>query len=471
MIETAICYLSLLKNCGENEDPFQLIKKRGSMCPVYFKNCIDFQRTRSLDSLFENVVRNDFLEENTLGLVLEFLAEIGYGGAGERAKLGLFSILTKVEFLKIADWKFLRQVSLFSEFRFKELREDKIEEFIAFLKGFDEFPDSKMKFDLECEGLKLKAEFNFETGLIKLSYSEISTGATDELILSIPDEVLFKNEWLFEIYPSKTELKEIRPDGDPEKTSKLLTALSNFYSTHCYDLFYHMYFRQSIMTEFVEKIGSYEKAAKFVKNLDFEKCGLTSCHYQCLSDCVNLQQINLTNNRIRGLDQKFFQGLNQLEEIRASFNSITRLPKNIFSTNPTLKILLLSNNLLENLDGNIFASLTCLEVLDLSFNRISTLDSELFWMNTNLKWIYLNNNRIEVLDNHILWNCSRLERLFLQDNLLKQLPVDILKHGCCMEWLRVFGNRFEGENFRFDGVKGEMKIEITHFKVSRYDAQ
>ena len=125
MIETAVCYLSLLKDAG-SLNPFDVLKKRGGMCPVYFQKCIDYQRNRELPCLLENIVFNNFLDEKALKLILEFLSVINYGGLRERCILGLFKIVDGAEFLKdtdVSSWNFIRRISNFSEFRFKKLRE------------------------------------------------------------------------------------------------------------------------------------------------------------------------------------------------------------------------------------------------------------------------------------------------------------------------------------------------------------
>jgi len=247
-----------------------------------------------------------------------------------------------------------------------------------------------LKLTLTLDSERIEAVYDIETGLIQ-SKQNVNENLETDLIL--------QNPWIIDIYPCKTELIRTRPDGDPTKTSTLLDEISKMMSQKdSYDLFYHMFLRQSFVQEKVHKIGGYQKASKMVKQFDFEKCGITKCHFQCLQNCVNLETINLSNNRIRCLDHRFFQGLANLKEIHANNNSIVKLPDGIFKGLSNLEILDLKSNLLKELNESVFYDLKNLKILDLSSNRLKHLDNRLFNKNMKLKWVYLTDNPIENLD-------------------------------------------------------------------------
>jgi len=263
---------------------------------------------------------------------------------------------------------------------------EKYLEFLEFLKTIG-FP---LILSLTLKTENIESVYDIETGLIQSKQTVAENFETD---------LILKNPWIIDIYPCKTMLITTRPNGDPTQSLPLLDKISQMMSQKdSYDLFYHMFLRQSFVQEKVHKIGGYQKASKMVKKFDFEKCGITKCHFQCLQNCVNLETINLSNNRIRCLDHRFFQGLENLKEIHANNNSIVKLPNGIFKGLINLEILDLRSNLLKELNETVFNDLKNLKIVDLSSNRLKHLDNRLFNKNMKLKWVYLTDNPIENLD-------------------------------------------------------------------------
>ncbi|KAL4630542.1 toll-like receptor 5, partial [Arapaima gigas] len=93
----------------------------------------------------------------------------------------------------------------------------------------------------------------------------------------------------------------------------------------------------------------------------------------------NLLYLFLSNNSLRFLPDRIFQGLTSLEIMDLSYNSLTYLPQNIFPK--SLKNLKLSHNFLSSLDPHSFQSL---RFIDLGMNRFFCdchLKDFLLWIN------------------------------------------------------------------------------------------
>lgn len=110
---------------------------------------------------------------------------------------------------------------------------------------------------------------------------------------------------------------------------------------------------------------------------------------------LELQELNLSHNKIQKLSAHAFDRLSKLEILSLSYNFITEMDNKQFAALPNLKWLALDNNQIQYIDAHLFTVNKYMELLQLDNNQIDNIDSETFEScSENLKSLYLSNNRL-----------------------------------------------------------------------------
>ena len=107
---------------------------------------------------------------------------------------------------------------------------------------------------------------------------------------------------------------------------------------------------------------------------------------------TELQELNLSNNRLNTLDAGVFAGLTALETLRLEGNMLTTLDAGVFAGLPALETLRLESNDLVTLDAGVFAGLSALGTLRLDGNELATLPDDVFEPLTALTDLQLSRN-------------------------------------------------------------------------------
>lgn len=220
---------------------------------------------------------------------------------------------------------------------------------------------------------------------------------------------------------------------------------------------------------------------EFLTHIDASNCKINSIDTLNLSLCPNLIKLNLDYNEIKKLPDVIFEGLNKLEIISISNNTISALPSNIFGlknlsvldvhnniikripheiwTSPKLEAINLSSNQLidfptfrnhrmrsssldinlvclllgdNQLSDNIFdviSGLSSLNILNLSYNNIYDIPHNAFQNLNDLDELYLSGNQISSLPQDDLKTLRNLKLLHLNCNKLSTLPAELGKLG------------------------------------------
>lgn len=132
--------------------------------------------------------------------------------------------------------------------------------------------------------------------------------------------------------------------------------------------------------------------------------------------------VNLTfaQNNIQTIAEGAFAGLDGLETLNISGNSIRQLSANVFTT-VQLKVLDLSRNDMAVIGSSTFIYLRYLEELDLRKNSIQYLGEDTFTGLIALKSLYLTNNDISVIAPNTFAGMRSLIRLDMSYNSLTQI--------------------------------------------------
>lgn len=104
--------------------------------------------------------------------------------------------------------------------------------------------------------------------------------------------------------------------------------------------------------------------------------------------------------------------------LTVSFNSVTEISNNSFTSLSNLQNLWISNNQLRIIDGKAFQKLHDLKCLNLSVNNLSELSPLVFEDLHNLTFLSLEKNRLKQLADGIFSSLLNLNELHMRENLL-----------------------------------------------------
>ncbi|KAH9504489.1 hypothetical protein Btru_062914 [Bulinus truncatus] len=130
------------------------------------------------------------------------------------------------------------------------------------------------------------------------------------------------------------------------------------------------------------------------RHIDFNvKCKILGGH--------NLRQLYLIDDGIQNVQYRI-EGLPNLRTLNISYNKLSSLSPDVFSTYRTLEVLSLcscqlSSEFMSIFSGSLFINLSNLQVLDLSFNSLDSLAPGTFSTKTNLTSLNLAGNRFRNL--------------------------------------------------------------------------
>lgn len=137
-----------------------------------------------------------------------------------------------------------------------------------------------------------------------------------------------------------------------------------------------------------------------------------------------LANVSFAQNNIQIIAEQAFAGMDTLEVLNISGNSLRELSPNVFTT-VQLKVLDLSRNDMAVIAGKTFLYLRYLEELDLRKNSLQYLRSDTFSGLIGLKSLYLSNNDISVIEANTFAGARSLIRIDLSFNSLTQISGEI----------------------------------------------
>ncbi|KAH8343322.1 hypothetical protein KR059_008305 [Drosophila kikkawai] len=197
---------------------------------------------------------------------------------------------------------------------------------------------------------------------------------------------------------------------------------------------------------------------------------------------LNLQQLNLSGNRIRLLFDNQFRVLARLQVLDMSRNSISSLSPGHFVGLGLLRKLYLQNNDILEIKSDTFSALVNLDTLDLSYNNLEFLEEQIFGSNTLsrmrklnlnanhlkrlhplafsslpfLEYLSLGHNELKSLDVRMFAPMRHLQKLHLGHNLLEEIGLDVLESLSSVTEVLVDNNRLTflaKENVSFPNLK------------------
>lgn len=224
---------------------------------------------------------------------------------------------------------------------------------------------------------------------------------------------------------------------------------------------------------------------KETRIISVEFTNISSIGVDALQGLPNLQELHLSNNKLRTLPSGLFQDLPKLHTLDLTGNFLEDLPVEIFGKATSLKQLALSGNRLSTLRPLWFQDLQHLDFLDLSNNQLNDVPHSCFSKLENLTTLQLSQNSLRTLspqmldglpklekldlegnqlqsiDNNTFQAVSHLKFIFLQNNSLTNLPAGTFKPLDQLEFLDVSSNQLTTWDPQFSSKVTTLNLDLS----------
>lgn len=164
--------------------------------------------------------------------------------------------------------------------------------------------------------------------------------------------------------------------------------------------------------------GAFDYTAEALEELSLGACGIEFLPRGLVDKMRSLHFLHLWGNRIKIIQDSYFQRLGQLQELLLWGNDITRVTDQTFTGLGQLRKLDLDDNNVTSLSQDNFKPLPNLQVLLLGNNKIPVIHGYTFKHLSNLRTLKLNGNKITVIHEEGLYGLKKLTTLALQNNTL-----------------------------------------------------
>ncbi|XP_040889589.1 extracellular matrix protein 2 isoform X2 [Toxotes jaculatrix] len=178
-----------------------------------------------------------------------------------------------------------------------------------------------------------------------------------------------------------------------------------------------------------------------LKSLSLEGNSISSIPAEAFNGIPNLEWINLKKNKLTsaGIDAKAFKGLKMLRRLYLDGNLLETAPSDL---PPTLQELKISENRLRGIDENSFQDLSSLVILELEGNLLSegNVDPLAFAPLSQLSYLRLGRNHFRTIPQGL--PASLLE-LYLENNLIEEISETVLNQTRNLNVVSLRHNRLD----------------------------
>lgn len=179
--------------------------------------------------------------------------------------------------------------------------------------------------------------------------------------------------------------------------------------------------------------------------LQFRRNDLTSISQYSFYLCVNIIELDLTENHIKVVDENAFTSMIQLQILRLSRNKLSSVPSAI-------------------------RTIKNLSQLDLSNNLISNFSCQDFSNQTKLKELSLQNNSIFTLTDCAFKDLVKLQVLKLQSSQITDLKGAFNHHFPSLKQLRLNGNKLTAiRKWQFKGLNSLLNLSLNQNEINTLD--
>lgn len=179
-----------------------------------------------------------------------------------------------------------------------------------------------------------------------------------------------------------------------------------------------------------------------------------------LRPLTNLQFLDLSNNKIRTVSDTSFHFLKKLKRLELQDNEITEIPKGTFQgdIHSALEEIHLSFNIIKLIQQHTFVDLYSIEAIHLDDNQIERLERRAFMNLNRLKTLNLRGNKIATIADEAFQNLPELDYLDIAYNSLKTFDFTMFDQVGTLALLKV--------NASFNKVK-ELILDVSAYNMGR----
>ena len=160
-------------------------------------------------------------------------------------------------------------------------------------------------------------------------------------------------------------------------------------------------------------------------NIDWNS--ITRIPANIFSQLRRCEELDLDENKINQIEAGAFNGLNRIKVIYLYNNKLTELNSRTFQGAESVKTLSLLGNQITTIAGDTFVNLRNLTHLSLYNNSLKTLSPQIFRGLDSLVLLSLSYNDLTVLPANVFHGLHSLAFLFISYNSLTRLPAHIFK--------------------------------------------
>ncbi|XP_049870618.1 chaoptin [Pectinophora gossypiella] len=153
-----------------------------------------------------------------------------------------------------------------------------------------------------------------------------------------------------------------------------------------------------------------------------------------------LEELDLSGNNIRGVEEGLLIGCEVLKVLRLDRNNMNSVPSSSLNGPQALKVLSLRENRIALIRQASFVSQKTLEEIDLHGNMISTIEGGAFIGLSSLQSLDLGRNRLSKFNSDVFQGTENLEKLDLSENFITDFPTVALKSFAALKHLNLSSN-------------------------------
>ena len=189
------------------------------------------------------------------------------------------------------------------------------------------------------------------------------------------------------------------------------------------------------------------------------------------SNCLRLQQLNLSNNFVASVHPATFQGPEAMQELDLSRNTLTALTNLTLASLQTLVDLRLSHNKINAIEAAAFAGLHRLRVLYLDHNLIANINPSWFLPLNNLRFLYLDSNLLRTLPAFSFRPLKALRHLDLAANQIHNVSEEAFAGaGRSVDTLVLSRNLLnQVPNTALSSLKNLASLDLSHNPTEKLD--
>ena len=183
-----------------------------------------------------------------------------------------------------------------------------------------------------------------------------------------------------------------------------------------------------------------------------------------------LNEVNISANLLKELEQDTFVNLPILEVLDLSHNNLVAIKNGAFNAIPRLKKLLLHHNRLSSYKGDFYANMendTDLHTLDLSYNELTYLYPESFIHHPQLTHVDFSNNKFSFFPVQFIKGLKYLKELKLNRNLIKVIDEEDFANLISLQDLDMSYNDIAVvKETAFQNSSQLQRINLSHNKIA-----